>query len=269
MSISGIRHWVKPEYQYVLLRKENIRWWCIVSSCALTFCTFTFIKVCLFIPFARPTAWRKGPELARAWLHGCLTFVACILHVREYQIPPHKFGAEKSANFVSKKSCWNSVRPPQALFGGGGGGGGVGNRGGSVEEGRGQSECCSSQKVIKISRMGLWLISILLCTRHSREKGLVNTLHRHNTEKSKTNITRKGTVWLQPEFLHSCFYERFIYSPDRSAYSAQKNTVGGPNVGIYNSHTETWMWKIGTEAAQFLFWEYINPIFFCSAEYHI
>jgi hypothetical protein len=38
--------------------------------------------------------------------------------------------------------------------------------------------------------------------------------------KFKTNISRKGTAWPKSQFLHSCFCERFIYSHDRSAYSA-------------------------------------------------
>jgi hypothetical protein len=38
--------------------------------------------------------------------------------------------------------------------------------------------------------------------------------------KFETHIPRKGTARLQSQFLHQCFYERFIYSPDRSAYSA-------------------------------------------------
>jgi hypothetical protein len=37
--------------------------------------------------------------------------------------------------------------------------------------------------------------------------------------KFETNIPRKGTERLQSQFLHSCFCERFTYSPDRSAYS--------------------------------------------------
>ncbi len=59
--------------------------------------------------------------------------------------------------------------------------------------------------------------------------------------KFETNIPRKGTVRLQSQFLHSCFCERFIYSSDRSAAG---------NL------------EIGTEAAQFLFWENINSNFF-------
>jgi hypothetical protein len=38
--------------------------------------------------------------------------------------------------------------------------------------------------------------------------------------KFETNILRKETARLQSHFLHSCLCERFIYSPDRSAYSA-------------------------------------------------
>ncbi len=37
---------------------------------------------------------------------------------------------------------------------------------------------------------------------------------------------------------------------------------GSSIVGIYNSLTDTWMWKLGpTEAPIFLFWEYLLPIF--------
>ncbi len=37
---------------------------------------------------------------------------------------------------------------------------------------------------------------------------------------------------------------------------------GGPNLGIYRSLTDTWMWKLGLRPAQLLFWEYINRNFF-------
>jgi hypothetical protein len=38
--------------------------------------------------------------------------------------------------------------------------------------------------------------------------------------------------------------------------------IGGPIVGIYKSLTETWILKVGTVAALYLFWEYRNRIFF-------
>ncbi len=37
--------------------------------------------------------------------------------------------------------------------------------------------------------------------------------------------------------------------------------IGSSIVGIYKSLTGTWMWKLGTVAAQFLFWEYLCQIF--------
>jgi hypothetical protein len=38
--------------------------------------------------------------------------------------------------------------------------------------------------------------------------------------KVETNIPRKGTVRPQSRFLHSCVFERFMYSQDWSASSA-------------------------------------------------
>jgi hypothetical protein len=44
-------------------------------------------------------------------------------------------------------------------------------------------------------------------------------------QKFKTNIPIKGTARQQSQFLHSCFCVRFIYSHNRSAYSAAGKLV--------------------------------------------
>ncbi len=43
---------------------------------------------------------------------------------------------------------------------------------------------------------------------------------------------------------HSCVCDRFIYSQDRSTYNSSSRK-GRHIVGIYNSLTDTWMWKLG------------------------
>jgi hypothetical protein len=82
--------------------------------------------------------------------------------------------------------------------------------------------------------------------------------------KCEANIPRKETARLQSQFLHSCFCERVIlYIPlTGQPILLQPRKIGGPNVGIYRSLTDTWMWKLGLEAAQFLFREYIISNFF-------
>ncbi len=46
--------------------------------------------------------------------------------------------------------------------------------------------------------------------------------------KFETNIPRKGIARAQSQFPHSCVCERFIYSHDRSAYSAAGKYVDRP-----------------------------------------
>ncbi len=74
--------------------------------------------------------------------------------------------------------------------------------------------------------------------------------------KFETNITRKGIARSQSQFPHSCVGERFIYSHDRSDYSAAGKYVGRSWEYINRPQTH----ECGIEAAQFLFWEYINWI---------
>jgi hypothetical protein len=61
--------------------------------------------------------------------------------------------------------------------------------------------------------------------------------------KFETNIPRKGIARPQPQFPHSCVCDRFIFSQDRSAVCCRK--ICGQILGIFQSLTDTWMWKLG------------------------
>ncbi len=79
--------------------------------------------------------------------------------------------------------------------------------------------------------------------------------------KFETNTPRKGTARLQPQFLHSCFCDRFIYTAIGVPILLWKICV--PIVGIYGSLTDTCMWKLGLRPlSSFSGNKYINRNFF-------
>ncbi len=59
----------------------------------------------------------------------------------------------------------------------------------------------------------------------------------------ETNIPRKGISGSQSHFPHSCVYECFIYFHDRSPILLEE--ICRPILGLYESLTGTWMWKLG------------------------
>jgi hypothetical protein len=70
---------------------------------------------------------------------------------------------------------------------------------------------------------------------------------------------KKNCAWPQSQISHSCICGRFIYSQDRSAYSATGKFMD--RFWEYVNCSQTYESGNCTEAAQFRFWEHINGIF--------
>jgi hypothetical protein len=79
-----------------------------------------------------------------------------------------------------------------------------------------------------------------------------------------------GIAWPQPHFSHSCVCERFIYSQDWSTYFLQQKRQTHRGNTVYNSLTDTWMWKSGLRPRYSFSWNIcfkFSAFCLCSVQY--
>ncbi len=80
----------------------------------------------------------------------------------------------------------------------------------------------------------------------SRLDCCVHTLQRHNTENSKQIFPGKELRGYFPNsYIHVSVSDLYIYSIPLIGLPILLRKIGGPNVGVYRSLTDTLMWKLG------------------------
>ncbi len=92
-----------------------------------------------------------------------------------------------------------------------------------------------------------WVKTMLLLTLYDKIMKVSTWTFCWDTLKRKSHlcIPFLGIAWPQSQFLHSCVCWRFIHSQDHSTYCISCSRLGKSMVGIYESLTDTLMWKLG------------------------
>ncbi len=106
------------------------------------------------------------------------------------------------------------------------------------------SLCISLEEVIwgNFKRPSVLCLTDCLPTINVHQCGYLFTA-KTQYRKFETSIPRKGITWPQSKFPDSCVCVRYLYSHDRSVYSAAGKYVD--QSWENKSLTDTWVWKLG------------------------